>query len=215
MKKPMTPTQRKKTPLRRRDPAWDVATLFPDQGDWTEEEYLELAMRTNRLIELADGRIEVLPMPSKEHQLIIWYLMEVLRDFVRPRRLGEVLFAGMPVRLAEQRMREPDVLFMLAQHARRAGNEVWEKSDLVMEVVSKNDPARDLKTKRKEYAQAGIPEYWIVDPRKKKILVLTLPQGATEYAVAGEHGPGDQAASVLLPGFEVDVAATFRAGGRE
>lgn len=197
----------------RHEPAWDVAQLFPSQGDWSEEEYLALAMRTNRLIELADGRLEVLPTPTEEHQLIIWYLMDLLRDFVRPRQLGEVLFAGIPVRLAERQMREPDVLFMLAKHAKRAGNEVWEKPDLVMEVVSKNDPARDLKTGRKEYAAAGIPEYWIVDPRKKRILVLTLPAGSSVYEVAGEYAPADMAACVLLKGFAVDVAATFAAGG--
>lgn len=40
----------------------------------------------------------------------------------------------------------------------------WTGADLAVEVVSEDDPGRDLITKRLEYAQAGIPEYWIVDP---------------------------------------------------
>ena len=38
--------------------AWEVATLYSPQGDWSEEEYLSLTDSTNRLIELADGRLE-------------------------------------------------------------------------------------------------------------------------------------------------------------
>jgi hypothetical protein len=48
------------------EPAWDVALLFPSQGDWSEFEYL--ALDTNRLVELVDGNLEVLPMPSFLHQ---------------------------------------------------------------------------------------------------------------------------------------------------
>ena len=40
----------------------------------------------------------------------------------------------------------------------------WTGADLVIEVVSPDDPDLDLVVKRQEYAQAGIPEYWIVDP---------------------------------------------------
>ena len=45
---------------------------------------------------------------------------------------------------------------------------------LVVEVIGEDDPERDLVTKRLEYAQAGIPEYWIVDPRTDTIDVLRL-----------------------------------------
>ena len=48
---------------------------------------------------------------------------------------------------------------------------------LVIEVVSPDDPARDYRYKRSEYAVRGIPEYWIVDPAKEQISVLTLNEG--------------------------------------
>jgi Uma2 family endonuclease len=83
-----------------------------------------------------------------------------------------------------------------------------------MEIVSgsKVDRERDLIEKRSDYAQAAIPEYWIVDPETETITVLTLPAGQTEYAVHGEFKPGQQATSKLLDGFTVDVAACFAAG---
>jgi Uma2 family endonuclease len=80
-----------------------------------------------------------------------------------------------------------------------------------MEVVSDDKPSRDWKTKRAEYAQAGIREYWIVDPRDRSITVLSLPEGETVYREAGRYTEGQTAASALLEGFRVDVTEVFQA----
>src|SRR5437899_1001985 len=98
---------------------------------------------------------------------------------------------------------------MLKKHFRRMGEEFWEGADLVMEVVSgnKEDRRRDLVTKRREYARAGIPEYWIVDPKEERITVLQLE--GTQYAIQGEFAKGIVATSHLLKGFSVDVMAAF------
>jgi Uma2 family endonuclease len=98
---------------------------------------------------------------------------------------------------------------MLNEHADRRGEAFWRGADLVMEIVSPADRQRDLVTKRREYAQAGIPEYWIVDGEQQAIIVLTL--AGEIYQVHGAFGPGEQADSVLLPGFAVDVDEVFGA----
>ncbi len=188
-------------------PTWEIAHLFPNQGSWTEEEYLSL--NSNHLIEFADGVLEVLPMPTEQHQLIVALLFECLKAFVKPRDLGSVLFAPMRVLVSESTFREPDIVFLLAQHADRRGNRYWRGADLVMEVVSDDDPDRDLVTKRAEYARAGIREYWIVDPRDQTILVLTLEADASEYSVAGHCTTGETARSVLLDGFSISVSEVF------
>jgi Uma2 family endonuclease len=99
---------------------------------------------------------------------------------------------------------------MLANHADRIQNEYWNGADLVMEVVSEDDPDRDWIDKRRDYAEAGIPEYWIVDPRTKTIVVLKLT--GNQYTVHGEFKVGSHAASALLDGFVADVDAVFAAG---
>ena len=53
----------------RGEPAWEIATLFPVQGSWSEAAYLTL--RTNRMLELNDGFLEILPLPTYFHELII------------------------------------------------------------------------------------------------------------------------------------------------
>ena len=71
------------SPRRKGEPAWDIALLYPEQGQWSDEDYLAATESTNRLVELSDGMLEVLPMPKTTHQLIVQYLNGVLLAFVR------------------------------------------------------------------------------------------------------------------------------------
>ncbi len=128
------------------------------------------------------------------------------------RQLGEVMFAPLRVQIRPGKYREPDIVFMLAEHSQRCGEEYWIGADLVMEIVS-SDPRsreRELANKRADYAEAGIPEYWIVDPVESRIEILRL-EGAA-YQTRGEFKRGQEAASILLQGFAVDVGAVLDAG---
>lgn len=193
----------------RGEPAWDVALLFPPQGEWTEEEYLGLD--TRHMVELSDGCVEVLPMPTILHQLIVKFLFLRLNDHVTRIGAGTVLFAPCPVRLWAGKMREPDIVFLRPGRVANPRRPP-EGADLVVEVVSEGDESRhrDLETKRQEYARAGIPEYWIVDPEQRTVTVLVL--AGDDYAVHGRYGPGAAASSKILAGFEVDVSALVDAG---
>jgi Uma2 family endonuclease len=188
------------------EPAWDVATLFPAQGSWSERDYLELP--TNRLVEFSDGLIEVLPAPTRRHQAIVAFLYESLKAFVVARNLGKVHFAPLPVHLWRGKYREPDVIFVRRENEKALEGDYLEGADLIMEVVSADDPERDWVKKREEYPRAGIPEYWIADPALGQITVLTL--SGSVYAVHGDFATGDQATARLLPGFQVPVADALR-----
>lgn len=85
----------------------------------------------------------------------------------------------------------------------------WLGADVVVEVVSPDDPDRDTVIKRVDYAIAGIPEYWIVNPIDATVLVLQLDGDV--YREAGVFRRGDTAVSVLLPGFAVEVTALLDA----
>src|SRR5687768_14587285 len=84
---------------KRSEPTWEVAKLFPPQGHWSENEYLALTDNTNKLVELIDGRVEVLLMPKSTHQRIAQFLEHLLFAFVSAQGLGEVLPAPLRVRL--------------------------------------------------------------------------------------------------------------------
>lgn len=194
-------------------PTWDVAAFFPVQGDWTEEEYLELERNFgNRMVELVDGCLEVLPMPSLRHQRIVKWLSRKLDDYAMPQGLGETQTAPLPVRLFPGQIREPDIVFFEAKRIRDIDKLPLDGAELVMEVPSpgKMNRNRDIVIKRRAYAKARIREYWIVDPQKSTITVLTLA-GKT-YKVFGVFQKGDEATSKLLKGFKVAVSDVFAAG---
>lgn len=96
---------------------------------------------------------------------------------------------------------------MLQEHSSRRTQQFWIGADLVIEIISPDDRGRDTVTKKHEYAQAGIPEYWLVDPEEHTITLLWLE--GEHYTVHGVFGVGEQATSRLLAGFTVDVAALF------
>ena len=73
--------------------------------------------------------------------------------------------------------------------------------------------ARDHEDKRRDYAEARIPEYWIVDPAEQRILVLCLE--GDRYAMHGEFAVGNEAESKLLSGFRANVASVLQAGTRQ
>jgi len=183
----------------------DLAAL---QGSWTVEQYLRLTDQTNRLIEYTDGRIEVLPMPTERHQAILEWLFLALRTYIE-RLGGKVRFAPLRVRVGEGKFREPDILLMRDARDQRRQNRYWQGADLVAEVVSEDDPERDVTTKRADYAGAAIPEYWIVNPMNETITVLELKGSA--YVEHGVLGRGEQATSKLRAEFGVSVDEVFDA----
>ena len=173
------------------------------QGHWTVEQYLLLTNQTNRLLEYSDGTIEVLPMPTKTHQAISRLLFLALFAFLQ-RNGGTVFYAPLRLMVRPGKFREPDLLVLRDQHDPRGQDAYWLGADLVVEIVSPDDPQRDTVDKTQDYAAAGIPEYWIVNPIEQTITVLTLDGSA--YVAHGVFRRGDHAASKLLDGFSLAVS---------
>jgi Uma2 family endonuclease len=201
-----------------RRPAWEVAFLFPPQGDWTARDYLSLEeLRGDAIrVELARGRLEVLPMPTEAHQFISGFMFLLLGNFTREHAPGKVSFSGLRLRLKKKGkralFREPDILYVRAANFHLRHKKFWDGADLVMEVVSGDpkDRDRDYVQKPIDYTEAGIAEYWIIDADEKLIRVLTLD--GQSYRVHGDFRPGTVATSALLPGFAVSVDDVLAAG---
>ena len=185
-----------------------LCDALPPQGAWSDHAYLWLTDRSNRLIEFTDGWLEELPMPTSTHQAVLLFLYDVFRAYCRGRG-GVVMVAPLRMRIREGQFREPDLLLLRNRDDPRYADRYWLGADLVAEVLSPDNPERDLVQKRTEYAAADIPEYWIADPRDETIRVLSLHQG--NYREVGRYSRGDAAPSPLLKGVIVDVAAVFDA----
>ena len=193
------------------DYAWEVATLYPMQGEWSEEDYLKLTDHWNRRIEFTDGRVEFLSWPTLIHETLTQFLFLALYQFVDQRKLGEVFSNGIRLRIRPSKVRLPDVIFLQREKFRARHNRVWDGADLVMEVVSDSpsDKCRDYEEKLIDYAEAKVAEYWIIDPERQ--IVLVHPLAGIQYSEPSEYGRGQVAISALLEGFGVDVGSLFAA----
>ena len=174
----------------------------------SEREYLH-RFHAPHGAEYVDGRIDYLPVASSIHQRVNKFLFLLVHGYLTATRPNaDVQYNGQPVRVPDprggSRFRHPDVVALLEGSSPLALATHWDGADLCVEVVSPDDPPRDLVEKRGGYAAAGIPEYWIVDPRDgvRTVTVLSLVGGSYE----GEpRGDGEAAESVLLPGLRFDV----------
>jgi Uma2 family endonuclease len=182
--------------------------ILPAQGKWSEEEYLVLTDHRNRLIEFTDGFLEVLPMPTDKHQTLVKVLFLAFFHFIEGRG-GNVQFAPLRLQVRPGKFREPDILLLRSAADPRRQNRFWLGADLAVEVVSEDKPERDLVDKRGDYAEAHVPEYWIVNPLAESITILRFRGEA--YEEAGTYGRGQLATSVLFPDFSVAVSAVFDA----
>jgi Uma2 family endonuclease len=200
----LTPTLSRSS--RRGEPVWEIVDLFPEQGAWSEQQYL--ALHTGRLVEFHDGIIEVLPSPTLNHQLIALFIYDLLKALVSKFVLGgKVLVAPYRLRISPQKYREPDVLYLSPEEYANADQQFTDHAQLVVEVVSPDGPDRDYVVKRADYAMARVPEYWIVDEIERQILILRLENGI--YVEHGRFLVGQQATSHRFPGLTVCVDDVF------
>ncbi len=151
--------------------------------------------------EWVDGEVIVFVPPGLRHQRIVAFLGTLLGLYARRLGLGEVLPAPFEMRLPGS-AREPDILFIDRDHLDRLTEQrLVGPADLVVEVVSPDSAARDRRDKLAEYAAAGIPEYWLLDPRpgRESADFYGLDEDGT-YRLVALDADGRYRARVL-PGF--------------
>ena len=147
------------------------------------------------------------PLPTFEHQRIVFDLAVRMRAFAEAEGLGVVAISPLPVRLWPGKIREPDIMFFSEEHRDRIGEKVCGVPDLVVEVTSESTERTDREEKLREYEKAGVGEYWIVDPEARVVEVYVLREG--KYELSGRWGEGEKAKSEILRGFEVETEDIF------
>ncbi len=151
--------------------------------------------------EWVDGEVVVMSPNSLQHSELLGFLSSILRVFVEERKLGKVIVPAYVMRIPERPLgREPDVMYVAREHLDRlAENYLDGPADLVVEVVSPDSRGRDRGEKFYEYEQAGVREYWLIDPIRQQAELYRLDERGT-YAAAGPDDEG-RLHSEVLPGF--------------
>jgi len=155
----------------------------------TFDEYLAWSNEDVRA-EWVDGRIETLMPVSLAHLAITRFLIVVLDTFLHLRKLGVLVHAPFLMRLQSRPSgREPDIAVVLDTHNDRlTPTYIDGPADVVVEVISPESRDRDRIDKYREYADAGVPEYWLIDPELKTAEFYTLRNGFYEPASIDAEG---------------------------
>ncbi len=174
----------------------------PVQGQWTYEDYLRLP-DDGRRYEIIEGVLYVANAPDFAHQHTVLQISRQMANFVVEHRLGHVLVAPFEVHLSETtRPVQPDIIFIKTENLPTTNIQFFEGvPDVVIEVLSPSSIRKDRSIKFTAYEQAGVSEYWIVNPHFHTVEVYTLSGG--EYALLGEFMEDDVITSVVLEGLEI------------
>jgi Uma2 family endonuclease len=182
------------------------AALAKPAGAWTYEDLLALPDDGKRY-EIIEGELFEMPPPNWNHAVTIIALLELLLPLVAALR-GEIATAPVGVFFPGADPVEPDIVVLLPESpASPARRGVEGAPDLVVEVLSPSNRTHDRLTKRALYAQAGVREYWLVDPERRSVEVLSLDRDALRVA---QIAAGDETiVSPLLGGAAFPLAAIF------
>ena len=145
-----------------------------EQGEYTLRDYY--ALPSDRRAELIDGVLYDMAAPSYLHQLICGELYARLREYIRANHgLCVVSQAPLDVQLDrdERTMLQPDVM-VVCDRGRIRNRCLYGAPDLVIEVLSDSTRRRDMSLKLSKYMYAGVREYWLVDPDRRKVVVYDL-----------------------------------------
>ncbi|MFT4037502.1 MAG: Uma2 family endonuclease [Thermomicrobiales bacterium] len=157
-------------------------------------------------VELVDGVIVPMAPASNEPGRVTMSIGAILWNHVRLHKLGTVFSAetGFVIDADRQTVLAPDVAFVRAGREPQ-GEARWHFArlapDLVVEVLSPSDRARDMQTKVALYHKAGVPLIWVVDPRAETLTVHALGQPPVTLTASDPLDGGD-----VLPEFQIVVA---------
>lgn len=186
-------------------PPAEAEAEWPAQGEWTYEDYVGLPDDTWRY-EVIKGVLHMTPAPRTRHQAAVRDIGFAMMEFCRRTLLEETYHAPIDVILPRELATpvQPDLLLITRERLDIVKEQFIEgPPDLIVEVLSRSNWLDDRRVKYEVYAEAGVREYWIVDPDLRTIEVFVLREG--EYALVGKFGPGEKARSEVLEGFEVAV----------
>ncbi len=180
----------------------EVLLIAPEPRQVTYDEFMAWADE-DTLAEWVDGEVIMSSPASRKHQQISVFLTSVMQAFVEQHDLGVVLNAPFQMKLAHSG-REPDLLFVAQEHLERLKETYLDgPADLAVEIISPESIGRDRGDKFGEYEEAGIPEYWLIDPLREQAEFYRLgDQGRYHLTAPDEEGVYH---SEMLPGFWLRV----------
>lgn len=186
-------------------PAEKINYTFADVLSWDEDER----------IEIISGKVFMMATPSRIHQKITGELFRQLANFLEGKQC-EVYAAPFGVRLFEQdgdseenvdTVVEPDIS-VVCDRSKLDKRGCKGAPDMIVEVLSPSSLRHDRLVKLNLYQQAGVREYWIIDPENRAVQVF-LQDGSGSLRICEEYGSQDVAKVNVLDGCFIEISKVF------
>ncbi len=170
-------------------------------GSLTFADFLDLVPEDQKA-DLIDGVIYLASPENRDYNQLKLWLSTLLSLFLEHRRLGTLFADKFAYRLSDRTAPEPDLAFVSNDRLHLVQNGFMDGApDLAVEIISPDSVHRDYEDKRRRYEEAGVREYWIVDPAEQSAMFLSLTESGFVEALPEEH----VFRSRVLPSLELDT----------
>lgn len=186
-----------------------------EKGHYTYADYLE--WNGNERYELINGDAVMMAGPTWDHQIILGQIYRQLADFLDDKPCN-VVVAPFDVRLFEKDDDKPENIYTVVQpdifvvcdDKKIDEHGIKGAPDLVIEILSPSTSSYDCLVKLNLYRQAGVREYWIVDPQSSSVQVFLLDSNGV-FHVSDAYNRNNIAKVNILNGCTIDLSKVFPA----
>jgi Uma2 family endonuclease len=160
--------------------------------------------------EIVDGALYLAPRARSEHQVISSRLNFILYGYCESRKSGAVIPDTDLIIDDRNTYLSPDIMYFEGDRFANVRKDDWLRliPDLAIEILSPSSEIYDRRTKRRVYAEIGVANYWIVDPRRQALFEHVLQPDGTydENRVGGDEVFRPR----LFPELEIDLTRLFQ-----
>jgi Uma2 family endonuclease len=179
-----------------------------------------LTWQLNEAVELIKGKIQLMsPAPNVKHQGISWRFNGLLFNYFN-NKVCNAFSAPFDVRLYDRSKSllankevttvvQPDIC-VICDSSKLDEQGCNGAPDWIIEILSKGNSKKEVKTKHMLYAESGVKEYWLVFPYEEVINQFVLNDDTGQYQLTNSYAGDDMAAPYLFPDLEIDLAALFK-----
>jgi len=177
---------------------------------FTHEEYMKLDYDSLGVqLELIDGEIYFMAAPLIAHQEISGNLYNEIKNFLKGKKC-KVFYAPFAVSLEKDKGSnstvQPDLVVICDADKIKNGKVCYGAPDMVIEILSPSNAKHDKMTKYVKYEQAGVSEFWIVDPEERLVEAYILRDGSY---ISKRYDEKCKLPCTVLNGLEIDLAEIF------
>ncbi len=179
-----------------------------------------LTWQLNEAIELIKGKIQLMsPAPNVKHQRLSIYLSSRLFYYFE-NKACQVFSAPFDVRLYDRTKSllankeittvvQPDIC-VICDNSKLDEQGCNGSPDWIIEILSKGNSKKEVKTKHALYAESGVKEYWLVYPYEEVIQQFVLNDENNSYQLASSYAGDDLAIPYLFPDLAIDLTTLFK-----